>query len=90
MDIKETREVLDFSIGYVSDLASEKADDGKLDVFEIGRVSLKNAPASVKAILGSDKVAAELSELDAAEIQVLAEKGLALANAVLALLGKSA
>lgn len=88
--IQETVEVLDFVTGLVSDTAKAKNDDDGLTKLEVIRIGITNAPAAVKAAIGSDELLAEVKDLDRAELEVIAEKSLALTKAVMALFSGTA
>jgi hypothetical protein len=88
MDIKNTLEVMEFANSLMKDLAAAKADDGKISVVEAVSASLGNASAGIAAVMDSDQIGAELSDLDAAEIKKLAEAGIELAKTVMSLMKK--
>lgn len=88
MDVKNTLEVLAFANGMIKDLAAAKADDGKISIVEAVSVSLGNASAGISAVMDADQIGAELSDLDAKEIKLIAEAGIALAKSVMALMKK--
>lgn len=85
MGIKETLEIMDFLKALIKDLADAKKDDGKISMVEIVSVALGNASAGIAAGMDADKIGAELSNLDAAEIKQLAEAGIELAKVIMVL-----
>lgn len=85
MDVKNTLEVLEFLKVLLKDLAAAKSDDGKISMVEVVSIALGNASAGIAAAMDADKIGAELSNLDSAEIKKLAEEGIELAKAVMAL-----
>jgi hypothetical protein len=89
MGINETLEVLDFSIQVLKDLKAAKQDDGSISVVEIVSMALANASAAVKAAMGADEIVAEMGDLKAEEVKMIAEKGIELAKAAMALLSKA-
>lgn len=86
-DVANTVEVLDFAIGVLKDLEKAKSDDGEISVVEIVSVSLANASAAIKAAYGAGEIKVELGDLKADEIKLLAEKGVEVAKAAMALFG---
>ena len=84
-NIKNTMEIMTFLNGLLKDLAAAKADDGKISMVEVVSAALGNASAGISAAMDSDQVGVELSNLDASEIKQLAEAGIELAKAVMAL-----
>lgn len=85
MGIKETLEIMDFLKVLIKDLADAKKDDGKISMVEIVSIALGNASAGISAGMDADKIGAELSNLDAAEIKQLAEAGIELAKVIMTL-----
>ena len=83
MDIKETLEIMDFLMGVVEDAADAK--EGGFDVMDVIKISIGNAPAAVKAAMGADQVVNEMKDLDKEEVKLLADKGVALAKALMKL-----
>ena len=86
--IENTVEVMDFITGALKDLAEAK-EDGNISFIEMIQLAIRNASPAIKAMVGADEIMPELKDLDAAEIKVLAEKGVALANAVMAFFAKA-
>jgi hypothetical protein len=86
MDLKETNEVFDFTDGVLDDLIEHKKNDGTVDMLEWTQTALVNAPAAYTALDGSDQIVDELRDVDAAEIAEIAQRGLALARKIAALL----
>jgi len=89
MDVKNTMEVLAFANGLMKDLAAAKAGDGKTSVVEVVSAALGNASAGIAAAMDADKIGAELSDLDAKEIKLIAEAGVELAQNVMAFMKAS-
>lgn len=85
--IQETVDVLDFVTAALKDVAEAK--EGGLSGLEVIKLAIANAPAAVKAAAGADQIPAEMKDLDKAELQVLAQKGLDLSKAVMALFSKA-
>lgn len=85
-DIKNTAEVLDFSLHVVQAIAKAKSDDGKIDLADVFSIALGSASEAVQAVIGAKEIPAELKDLDLDEAKVLVAKSVALANAVVALL----
>ena len=85
--IKETSEVFDFLTKAVSDIDGHKDDDGKISSLEWAQVVMTNAPGALAAVRGIDQIDDEIKDLDEAEAKELAGKGMALAMAVMDLLG---
>lgn len=88
--IQETVEVLDFVTGLLTDAAAAANDGDGLTTMEVIKVGITNAPAAVKAAMGAGEVVAEVKDLDRAELEVIADKSLALSKAVMSLFSKSA
>lgn len=86
-DVANTIEVLDFAIGVLNALAKAKEDDGEVSVVEVVSLSLANASSGIKAALGAQLIPAEMKDLDASEIKLLAEKSIELGKAAMALFG---
>lgn len=82
--IKETKEILDFAITMVSELAKHN-HDGKIDMGEWLMMSMKLAPMGVKAFMGVDQLQSELKELSEEEMKELVVKGVLLAESILKL-----
>lgn len=83
MDIKETNEILDAAIGILKDALEVKP--GGVSRLEALRVAISNAPAVVRAAMGSGNVISELSDIDSAEGKVIANKAIEIANLVVKL-----
>lgn len=88
MDVANTVELIDFATGVLKDVNAAKAD-GNISFVEIVQLAIKQASPAIKAALGADQVVLEVKDLDAAEIKLLAEKSVALANAVMAFFTKA-
>ena len=73
MDIKESMEVL-IAVEASCDAVVKAADDGKLTLGDL-RHAVAPARAVVDAVRGREKIAAELKDLDEAELAALIEKG---------------
>lgn len=78
LGLKETKEVKEFFVGLLDDLAKHKSDDGKIDTTEWLQTAMSNVPAGVKAMMGIDRVDEELKDLDEAEIREVAGYGVEL------------
>lgn len=83
--IQETVEVLDFATGLVNDAVKAKNDDDGLTTMELIKIGITNAPAGIKAAMGSGEIILEVKDLDRAELEMIAEKSLALSKAVMSL-----
>ena len=88
LTIEETLDVYDYADVVVKKLAEHKADDGKIDGGEITSTLVSTVPSAVKAIVGAGDVSAELKDLDNEELMILATRGAALAQALVALFTK--
>lgn len=87
--VKESMEVLDFALSVVEELKGHMADDGKLDMMEVGQALMANVPEAVRAVLGADEVPEEVSGASEEEQKLLLEKAGKLAAAVVALVAPS-
>lgn len=87
MGIDETMEGLEFAEKLISDLADQKDDDGELTALEYIQVAIADAPLAFKAAHGAGKILPELKDLDADESGQIAEKGLAISQAIMRLMG---
>lgn len=85
MDLKETKEVYAFLIGFLEDLKEAKKGDGEISTIEWTRATFANAPSGIKALIGIDKIDDEIKDADEAELQELAVMGVELAKALTAL-----
>lgn len=77
MGIEEITEAFDAAIGIVNSLADAKAD-GEISKLELLKAAMVNAPAVIKGVMGIDKAIEEAKDLDKAELEVIATKGLQL------------
>jgi hypothetical protein len=87
MDVKNTLEVMDAAILGLSKLKDAMAD-GEVSVVEGITMSFTMAPALFAAFKDVKDMGAELKDLDQAELKILAEKGVEIAKAVMALVAK--
>jgi hypothetical protein len=81
--IKETTEIFDAAIGICKDALEAKP--GGISKMEALKIAIGNAPASVRAAMGSGLVVQELTDIDSAEGKILANKAIELANLVMKL-----
>lgn len=84
MDVKNTVEILDAAIAGAKK-AKEVMADGQVTWVEGLQTAITMAPEVFRAIGGADQVPAELKNVDKAELELLAGKGIELAKAVAAL-----
>jgi hypothetical protein len=82
LGISETLDVFEAAIGWVKSLAEAYKGDKQIDKMELFRASLANAPASIRAAVGSDKIWPEMQDLDKGESDQLAAKGMELLQAL--------
>lgn len=83
--IQETVEVLDFLAALLEDAGKASNDGDGLTTIEVIKLGISNAPAAVRAAIGAGEVMAECKDLDRAEMEVVTEKCLAMAKAIMAL-----
>lgn len=88
MDVKETLEVLDAGISVAKKLKEVMAD-GEMSWVDGVKLAITEAPSLMKAVSGIQAVPSELKDLDRAEIELIAEKGIELVKALSELLPKA-
>lgn len=66
--VKETIDVINFMLPVASALQAAKANDGKIDYKDLALLA-PTLPAAFPAISGADAIPAELSEMDAEDIE---------------------
>lgn len=81
LGIDEIVEAFDGAIGIVKSLADAKAD-GEISKMELLKAAFSNAPGVIKGIAGLDKAIEQAKDLDKAELEIIATKGMELAQAV--------
>jgi len=86
LDIRNTVEVFEFVEGAIKDLTLARQDDGVIDLAEWLQTSVKNLPNAVSAFLDADLIDDELKNLDKKEIEIIASRGLIVAQLLVALL----
>jgi len=90
LGIEETLDIFNCAIKFINDLVVKKMDDGKISFVDASSVAVSNFSSEVKALIGSHKVIAEMSDLSADEGRMLAEKALELGKSVMNLVAKKA
>jgi hypothetical protein len=89
MGIKETREALSALKGILADAVEAKAD-GEVSGFEMAKIALSNAPASVSAVMGLDQAFDEIKDIDKDEAKEVAQLALDIGKLVMQLFAKAA
>ena len=85
-DIKNVLEVFDFSDKVLDELIEHKKDDGKISLFEWMQTIASSAPSAYRAGKDAGEIKAELADLDSAEIEEIARRGIAVSQKVMTLL----
>lgn len=82
--IKETLEMGHLVLGTLERAASAMKDDGKISAAESLSIAMAEVPDAIRAFAGSTEIVAELKDLDDSEKTALAEMGLKIVKAAVA------
>lgn len=82
--IKETLEMGNLVVSTLERAAQAKQNDGKISAAEAMAIAVAQVPDAIRAFAGSTDIVAELKDLDDSEKQAVAEMGIRILKASVA------